>query len=233
MSFCPPKAKFKRIDCWNDQGNGEPLPFGRRLKVKWRLRVNIIALYKCTGGRVNTREGKRTIKDKSGTKPNGYELIKLNKSSLEIRRRFLIIRAVKFWKSSLSKQWGQNNLSAVIQELSKFMKRCLQLQWDWIRYPKRSFPALNSYDAVHGAWENWEKRRKSLLNVISSQKEGLSKIITKEVRDAWSSYHEDRNRLLGFETCIILKLEVITFPLCYLYCLYTFHKSSIRLRGSI
>uniref|UniRef100_A0A452HYE6 Reverse transcriptase domain-containing protein n=1 Tax=Gopherus agassizii TaxID=38772 RepID=A0A452HYE6_9SAUR len=84
----------------------ENLSYERRLKelglfslAKRRLRGDMLALYKYIRG-INIREGEELFKLSTNvdTRTNGYKL-DTRKFRLEIRRRFLTIRGVKFWNS--------------------------------------------------------------------------------------------------------------------------------------
>lgn len=78
----------------------EHLSYERRQKdfglFNLAMREDMISLCKYIGG-LNTREseGLCKLKDNVGTRPNRYKLA-MNKFSLEIRRRFLTIRGVRF-----------------------------------------------------------------------------------------------------------------------------------------
>ncbi|CAM4707266.1 unnamed protein product [Lepidochelys kempii] len=107
----------------------ENLSYERRLKelglfslTKRRLRGDMIALYKYIRG-INTGEGEELFKLSTNvdTKPNGYKLV-IGKFRLEIRRRFLTIRGVKFWNSLPREAVGAKDLSGFKIKLNKFME---------------------------------------------------------------------------------------------------------------
>ncbi|CAM5164461.1 unnamed protein product [Natator depressus] len=103
----------------------ENLSYERRLKelglfslTKRRLRGDMIALYKYIRG-INTREGEEFFKLSTNvdTRTNGYKLV-IGKFRLEVRRRFLTIRGVKFWNSLLREAVGAKDLSGFKIELN-------------------------------------------------------------------------------------------------------------------
>ncbi|CAM5110189.1 unnamed protein product [Natator depressus] len=107
----------------------ENLSYERRLKelgsfslTKRRLRGDTIALYKYIRG-INTREGEELFKLSTNvdTRTNGYKLA-TRKFRLEIRRRFLTIRGVKFWNSLPREAVGAKDLSGFKIKLDKFME---------------------------------------------------------------------------------------------------------------
>ncbi|CAM5107583.1 unnamed protein product [Eretmochelys imbricata] len=107
----------------------EDLSYERRLKelglfslTKRRLRGDMIALYKYIRG-INTGEGEELFKlgTNVDTRTNGYKLA-TRKFRLEIRRRFLTIRGVKFWNSLPREAGGAKDLSGFKIKLDKFME---------------------------------------------------------------------------------------------------------------
>ncbi|CAM4321681.1 unnamed protein product [Lepidochelys kempii] len=107
----------------------ENLSYERRLRelglfslTKRRLRGDMIALYKYIRG-INTREGEELFKLSTNvdTRTNGYKLA-TRKFRLEIRRRFLTIRGVKFWNSLPRDVVGAKDLSCFKIKLDKFME---------------------------------------------------------------------------------------------------------------
>ncbi|CAM4513742.1 unnamed protein product [Caretta caretta] len=107
----------------------ENLSYERRLRelglfslTKRRLRGDMIALYKYIRG-INTREGEELFKLSTNvdTRTNGYKLA-TRKFRLEIRRRFLTIRGVKFWNSLPREVVGAKDLSCFKIKLDKFME---------------------------------------------------------------------------------------------------------------
>ncbi|CAM4671246.1 unnamed protein product [Caretta caretta] len=101
----------------------------RRLKelglfslTKRRLRGDMIALCKYIRG-INTGEGEELFKLSTSvdTRTNGYKLV-IGKLRLEIRRRFLTIRGVKFWSSLPREAVGAKDLSGFKIKLDKFME---------------------------------------------------------------------------------------------------------------
>ncbi|CAM5108569.1 unnamed protein product [Natator depressus] len=113
----------------------ENLTYERRLKelglfslTKRRLRGDMIALYKYIRG-INTGEGEELFKlsTKVDTRTNGYNLV-IGKFRLDIRRRFLTIRGVKFWNSLPREAVGSKDLSGFKIKLNKFMEE--MVRWD-------------------------------------------------------------------------------------------------------
>ncbi|CAM5091879.1 unnamed protein product [Eretmochelys imbricata] len=107
----------------------ENLSYERRLRelglfslTKRRLRGDMIALYNYIRG-INTREGEELFKLSTNvdTRTNGYKLA-TRKFRLEIRRRFLTIRGVKFWNSLPREVVGAKDLSCFKIKLDKFME---------------------------------------------------------------------------------------------------------------
>ncbi|CAM5112173.1 unnamed protein product [Natator depressus] len=107
----------------------ENLSYERRLKelglfslTKRRLRGDMIALYKYIRG-INTGEGEELFKLSTNvdTRTNGYKLA-TRKFRLEIRRRFLTIRGVKFWNCLPREAVGAKDLSGFKIKLNKFME---------------------------------------------------------------------------------------------------------------
>uniref|UniRef100_K7F000 Reverse transcriptase domain-containing protein n=1 Tax=Pelodiscus sinensis TaxID=13735 RepID=K7F000_PELSI len=107
----------------------ENLSYERRLKelglftlTKRRLRGDMIALLKYIRG-INTREGEELFKFNTNvdTRTNGYKLAS-RKFRLEIRRRFLTIRGVKFWNGLPREVVGAKDLSGFKIKLDGFMK---------------------------------------------------------------------------------------------------------------
>ncbi|CAM5120564.1 unnamed protein product [Natator depressus] len=107
----------------------ENLSYERRLKdlglfsrTKRRLRGDMIALYKYIR-EINTGEGEELFKLSTNvdTRTNGYKLV-IGKFRLEIRRRFLTIRGVKFWNSLPREAVGAKDLSAFKIKLDTFME---------------------------------------------------------------------------------------------------------------
>ncbi|CAM5110902.1 unnamed protein product [Natator depressus] len=107
----------------------ENLSYERRLKelglfslTKRRLRRDMIALYKYIRG-INTRVGEELFKLSTDvdTRTNGYKLAN-GKFRLEIRRRFLTTRGVKFWNSLPREAVGAKDLSGFKIRLDKFME---------------------------------------------------------------------------------------------------------------
>uniref|UniRef100_A0A8C3F2F9 Reverse transcriptase domain-containing protein n=1 Tax=Chrysemys picta bellii TaxID=8478 RepID=A0A8C3F2F9_CHRPI len=96
----------------------ENLSYERRLEelglfslTKRRLRGDMIALFKYIRG-INTREGEELFQLSTNvdTRTNGYKLA-VGKFRLEIRRRFLTIRGVKYWNSLPRETVGAKDLS--------------------------------------------------------------------------------------------------------------------------
>ncbi|CAM4557273.1 unnamed protein product [Caretta caretta] len=107
----------------------ENLSYERRLRelglfslIKKRLRGDMIALYKYIRG-INTGEGEELFKLSTNvdTRTNGYKLA-TRKFRLDIRRRFLTIRGVKFWNSLLREAVGAKDPSGFKIKLNKFME---------------------------------------------------------------------------------------------------------------
>ncbi|CAM5140517.1 unnamed protein product [Natator depressus] len=107
----------------------ENLSYERRLRelglfslTKRRLRGDMIALYKYIRG-INIGEGEELFKLSTSvdTRTNGYKLA-TRKFRLEIRRRFLTIRGVKFWNSLPREAVGAKDLSGSKIKLDKFME---------------------------------------------------------------------------------------------------------------
>uniref|UniRef100_A0A8C3F4S5 Reverse transcriptase domain-containing protein n=1 Tax=Chrysemys picta bellii TaxID=8478 RepID=A0A8C3F4S5_CHRPI len=107
----------------------ENLPYERRLEelglftlTKRRLRGDMVALFKYIRG-INTREGEELfqLSTKVDTRTKGYKLA-VGKFRLEIGRRFLTIKGVKFWNSLPRETEGVKDLSGFKIKLDKFME---------------------------------------------------------------------------------------------------------------
>ncbi|CAM5166439.1 unnamed protein product [Eretmochelys imbricata] len=107
----------------------ENLSYERRLKelglfslTKRRLRGDMIVLYKYIRG-INTGEGEELFKLSTNvdTRTNRYKLA-IGKFRLEIIRRFLTIRGVKFWNSLPRGAVEAKDISGFKTKLDKFME---------------------------------------------------------------------------------------------------------------